>query len=238
MRRMRVLTAVLLLAVAVSGCGLERFLGRSPTVMIDWVDFVKVRGITYLMVHGAGRTLVPEDLGEPFDSVRFRVAGNVTDSSYRTKNGDAAFLAPGTVLYAVKGYNTSFRLAAAHDGNLFLFEADSNPGAKSGADLLDLKGKVTRLTIGNPVDGGPLTAIVDPAVVARLVDDVLAAPVFPEGQRGGDATAGEKRYMLTFHFADGTATVRSYWPDTGFLWAGPGLKVPDTFRDAVLAAVK
>lgn len=229
---------VLALALLLGGCGLERFLVRPGTAQIDWVDFVKVGGITYSAVDGSGRSLTPADLGEPFDRVQFQVAENVTTPGYKTKNGDAAFLSPGTVLYAVKGYDTRFRLAASREGKLFLYEADTNPAAKTGADLLDLKGKVTRLVVGNPVDGGPLAEIADAAAVERLVDAVLAAPVFPEGQRGGPATAGEKRYMITFHFADGTATVRSYWPENGFLWAGPGLKLPDSFRDAVLAAAE
>ncbi|HYF91055.1 MAG TPA: hypothetical protein VD969_02290 [Symbiobacteriaceae bacterium] len=39
-----------------------------------------------------------------------------------------------------------------------------------------------------------------------------------------------KRIVWMFVLTDGTSTTRTYWPDSGFLWAGPGIKMPDSFR--------
>ena len=54
----------------------------------------------------------------------------------QAKDGDAAFLDIGTRVYTVKGYLPTFRLAAYLDGVLQLYEADTNPCARTGADLL------------------------------------------------------------------------------------------------------
>jgi hypothetical protein len=43
----------------------------------------------------------------------------------------AAYLDPGTPLYAVDGYRPSFRLAARREGRLVLYEAAENPSART-----------------------------------------------------------------------------------------------------------
>ena len=39
------------------------------------------------------------------------------------RDGDAAFLTPGTLAYAVTGWPTTCRLAASHDGRLHVYLA-------------------------------------------------------------------------------------------------------------------
>jgi hypothetical protein len=56
------------------------------------------------------------------------------------QDGDAAYLEAGSPLYRVDGYRPTFRLGARQDGRLVLFEADTNPRARVGRDLLDLEG--------------------------------------------------------------------------------------------------
>jgi hypothetical protein len=45
---------------------------------------------------GAPATLEESDLGPVVAQVKFEVDGNVCDPNYRPKDGDAAFLDPGT----------------------------------------------------------------------------------------------------------------------------------------------
>jgi hypothetical protein len=59
---------------------------------------------------------------------------------------------------------------------------------------------------------------------------VLAAPVDP-----GVSSAGDEGYVVAFHLDDGTATVRSFWPETGELW--PDIMLPPTFGQMMDAAV-
>ena len=52
----------------------------------------------------------------------------------------AAYLDPGTAVYAVRGYRPSFRLAARREGKPVLFEAAENPrvGTRPGERRADL----------------------------------------------------------------------------------------------------
>ena len=145
------------------------------------------------------------------------------------RDGDAAFVPAGSPVFTVKGYRPSFRLAASHQGRLRLYEADAADGARTGADLLDLAGKVRYLSVNS--GRSELARIKDRPRVAELVGQVLAAPVRPAGGRA------EQRYcFVVFNLADGTAVRQSFFPATGEL--GPGVFVPPAFTGAVEAALE
>lgn len=230
---MRWLSVLMALSVALAGAGCQA-LPTDPCVVrgnaeIDWVDFVKFDGITYIADLQAA-PLPEHALGAQHGVVRCRLSGNVSDPKYRSKDGDAAFLESGTPVYRVKGYDHRFRLAAHNGSRILLFEADTNPKASIGADLLDLAGKVEFVSVG-PREGGERRVISETDQVQELIKLVLSAPTLPPGHRGGEATSGGTVWTVTFHFRDGTATARPYWPDTGFFWAGSGLRLPDRFRE-------
>jgi hypothetical protein len=158
--------------------------------------------------------------------------GSVLDPGYRPTDGDAAFLNPGTPLYAVKTYKPSFRLAAWQDGRLTLFEADSNPAARVGGDLLDISGRVQYIGINSEQDGvTELAAIKNGADVDALVGAVIQAPV---NQQLTDHSG--TRYFVAFHLKDGTTVVRAYWLGTGEL--SRGIVLPQQFRQAIEAALR
>ena len=107
------------------------------------------------------------------------------------------------------------------------FEADVNPAARTGADLLDIRGRVRSIGINSPEDGRTeLASIDDPEMVERLVEIVLSAPV---DQSRGDH-AGE-RYFIDFHLEDGTTVNRSYWLESGEL--SRGIMTGPFFRDSL-----
>jgi hypothetical protein len=178
-----------------------------------------------------GRTPTDDDLGPVFATVQFKLADNVHDLSYKLKDGDAAFLAVGTPVYAVNGYAQTFRLAARWAGRLTFYDVSENPRAKTGADLLDIGGKVS--TIGIDVDEGQGTkevaAISDAREVERLVALILAAPVAQPSL----APTGT-RYFLALRLRDGTSLTRAYLPDTGLF---SSLLLPLEFQRAVQKAV-
>ncbi len=201
----------------------------APSVVIDWVDFINFDGIHYLNA-GPQSTIEEADLDEPYDVVLFNVSKNVTDPSYRVKDGEAARLEEGTTVYTVCGYASSFRLAARHEGRLLLYEAYENPAATRGGDLLDIGGKVAYIGVNSEVDGRELTRIDDPDEVAALVELVLEAPiVVDERDRSGP------RYFIAFHLTDGTESTHAFWPRSGELWRG--LILPPEFAGAVVQAL-
>ncbi|MNI20053.1 hypothetical protein D3C73_735110 [compost metagenome] len=90
-------SAMLIGLFLLSGC---RFAGQT---IIDWVDFLKLNGITY---EGAWNSVLtdPNKIGKEIGRVRFKVQGNVHDSGYKIKDGDAAFVEKGTAIFEVLGY--------------------------------------------------------------------------------------------------------------------------------------
>ena len=97
--------------------------GSGCTSQIDWVDFIQVGSTQYLAGLGSPPTIQESDLGPVYAHVKFKVSGNVCDPNYRLKDGDAAFLEPGTSIYQVSGYSASERLAARRDGRIEVYEA-------------------------------------------------------------------------------------------------------------------
>ena len=202
----------------------------SGVTTVDWVDFIQFDEIRYFR---ASPPVAIDDsyLGTQFAQVKFNVSDNVTDPYYRSEDGDAAFLDVGTPVYEVRGYSPNFRLAASFDGQLILYEADSNPSATVGADLLDIEGKVTSIAINSETDGTTeLAAIDDPDQVAALVALVLAAPV---DQRPRDHDG--PRYFVAFQLIDGTRVANAYWLDSGELHRG--IMLSPEFASAVQHAL-
>ncbi len=254
----RGVVAVIALALALAACGTPERAGSGapppvtivkPTAsaqpparaMIDWVSFIRFGGTTYGENRYAasgklGRALTERDLGPEFARVAFKLSDNVTERGYRPKDGDAAFLEAGTPVHTVVGYRPEFRLAARQGDRVLLFEADTNPAARQGADLLDLGNKVRAIGVNSERDGvTELAAITDPARVADLVEGILRAPVNHDWAALDPAHRGT-RYFLAFHLADGTAVSRAYWPDSGEL--SRGIMTPPAVRTAVEGALR
>jgi len=198
-------------------------------IIIDWIDFIKFNGIMYL---GTTQEHPPtqSDLGAHFATVKFMVAGNVDDPSYKVKDGDAAFWTRGTKVYSVKGYEESFRLAIPGSSGIRLYEAFQNSHARKGGDLLDIGGKVRSIDILSNEDGTTvLGTIKNDEQVERLVGFVLSAPVQQNIQ-----PEDQLLYFIAFHLIDGTTVSRPYWP-AGVL--GSGIMTPQKFRDAIIEAL-
>src|SRR5258708_4347371 len=163
------------------------FSPNTQNVVIDWVNFIHFKGITYLAAPTRpGRSLTESDLGPAFATVKFKLDGNVKDPRYQSKDGDAAFLDVGTKVFTMKGYNPTFRLATQQKNAFTLYEADTNPHASKGGDLLDIGGKVLSIGIISDQDGvTELGAIKDSKQVAVLVTLVLEAHV-DQNRQGGN----------------------------------------------------
>ena len=142
MRRSIVLVVATML---LAGCTLARGLTSTtcpssrrllPQAAADHIDFVQVDGITY-QARTAGPTgpeLHDSDLGAQVSVVRCKLADHIVEEPGGQLDGDAAYLDPGTAVYAVRGYRPSFRLAARREGKPVLFEAAENPRAGTRPD--------------------------------------------------------------------------------------------------------
>ena len=195
---------------------------RPQQTAADWVHSIRFGGVTYLaywMLAGSRaaeeeRALTVEDLGPELYRVAFRRVG--VGASYRYQDGDATYLDPGTPVYGVKGYAPEFRLGTLVGDSVTLFEADTNPLAKIGEDLLDLRGKVTTIDILSEEDATTVLGTLDEEpYIEHFVEMVLGSPV-DQGNRDHDGAP----YFLGFRLADGTSVVRAFWLESGELSRG------------------
>ena len=218
-------------AVLQDGAAMDRILKglksdenvRPRETVIDWVPLVQFGGIHYIArwtlagqtAREGDRDLTVEDLGPEFYRIAFRGDGYV-GADYRYQDGDSTYLDPGTPVYAVKGYAPEFRLATLEAGEARLFEADTNPLARTGEDLLDIRGKVTAVDILSEEDASTVLGTLDEeSQVERFVELVLESPV---DQEWWDHDG--PRYFLGFWLADGTSVVRSFWLESGEISRG------------------
>jgi hypothetical protein len=196
--------------------------GAPPNCMaIDWGDFVRHDGISYSASYSVlGRQITSADLGPERFRVKNTVSLTTCDPYYRSVDGDAAFVPAGEPVFGVKGYAPAFRLAARHDNMLVLYEADSNPAARRGADLIDIEGKVKSIALLDQKTGRtPVSRLTDRSRVDSLVRTIAASSVdqaYPSPQ----ATGPVDYVQLAFELDDGTVTVRAYDRIRGVLWRG------------------
>ena len=116
--------AVVLLAVfAAAACQLPGSRSGCDTVAIDWVNFIQVGSTQYVSGTVPTAELQEGDLGPVYTHVKFKIRDNVCDPAYRPKDGDAAFLEPGTPVYQVKGQPPAEQLAARFDGRILVYLA-------------------------------------------------------------------------------------------------------------------
>lgn len=104
MRRWGIVIVVILL---LSGCNEEY-----TNVEIEWVDFVKLNENSYTSLDQNVITNPKDVTDQVVGEVKFKVAGVIRDTNYKSKSGDAAFLDIGTKLYRVRGFEPHEIIAA------------------------------------------------------------------------------------------------------------------------------
>ena len=103
-----------------------QWFGSQPTcnTTIDWVNFLQVGSVQYVAGPASHAAAITEsELGPELARVKFKVDGNVCDPNYHVKDGDAAFLEPGTPIYQVNGQPPAEQLAARFSGQIVVYRA-------------------------------------------------------------------------------------------------------------------
>jgi hypothetical protein len=223
--------AMILLLVA-AACGSpagDALSGGTPpncTAIIDYVDFVHHQGAFYSAASWfptLGRAITDSELGPEQFRVRNTVSQTNCDPYRRPVDGDAAYVPTGEPVFAVKGYAPMFRLAARHNGRLVLYEADSNPAALHGSDLLDIAGRVKSIALLDEKSGrSPASRLTD-ATGVRYVVGLIATASIDHGYRPSSTGSEADFVQLAFELTDGTISVRAYDRLAGVL--GYGIRV-------------
>ena len=102
--------------------------------IVDWVQFIRFDGRTYLAQYGTGpRTIDPSQRGRVIGNIRCSLSDR-SDPNRETKDfpdGTAPFLPVGAALYEIRGYTVSCRIAAEDQGKLVVYLAEHEVNGKS-----------------------------------------------------------------------------------------------------------
>jgi len=225
---------ILLCCIMLSGCSNYFAPKGKPYSKISWCDFIKFNDITYYpRMDQAGPKLTKDDLDKELYKVKFNVADNVHDAKYKIKNGDAAFLPVNAEVYSVKDYSSNFCLAAYNSRReLVLYFADSNPNAKKGEDIFDIKGKVESISINSDITQKELALITEPKLIDKMADMILKGSIEIKPK-----TSGSQGYYLKFNLKKGIILPFWYYTDDNKLTSSMGIVVPKEFGEIVQKAV-
>ncbi len=227
----RIILCFLINSILLIGCSDPRDIEGNS--IIDWTNFIKVKGIVYdsrYMEDGYG--IDEDDIGDIYSTVKFEVADVVFNPSYETQNGDAAFLEKGTKIYRVKGYSPEFRLVAYRNNQIFLYEANTNPKAIKGEDLLPIKDLIESINVYLEEMEGTMKSYVieDQVDIQNLVEQIMESKINYEMPiSGGD------NYILHFNLKDGTKVIRSYLIQDNMIIYG--IILPEGFKQEFLEAI-
>ncbi len=104
-------------------------------VMVDWVDFVQLHGTEYLAgLDGKVPAVATEQLGSAVGRVQCQLSVlKFQAQPGPAVDGDASFIAIGTDIHAIRGFQPSCRVAARVDGvnRVYLAHADIDGVSKA-----------------------------------------------------------------------------------------------------------
>src|SRR5687768_2461083 len=116
-------------------------------------------------------------------------------------DGTAPRLAPGDDIHAVRGYATTFRLAARRANEFVSYQVWCDDEAEVGADLFDIYDRVNRISVTADLsESSGFAVIEDRATIVRLVGMLLEGRVIPEEL----SSMAPITHQLIFHLDDGS----------------------------------
>ncbi|MHA6484560.1 hypothetical protein ACX1C1_21950 [Paenibacillus sp. strain BS8-2] len=220
------MVCVLLIAALTAGCGANSLATNSgvpPTLtpapcnaIIEWVDFLMVNDIKYYNIDDGSIEEPPitmEQLGEQVGEITYRLQDHAC-TDYTEKNGDAAFLPIGMAVYALKGYKPEFRVVARNK----IYQVRHNPKAATIGELLDIEGKVAKVSLESSEDGSTIGDF-SPEAAEAFVQELL--PLERVGyEEVYEESKHESGIFLRVHLQDGTSFRMVYYEKANAFLAG------------------
>ena len=222
----------------------ETLIDRFTQATNEPVDFIRFNGAVYLSTAyfaedsppAPATPLGPEDLGPVVGEVVTNWIDGNDEILYPNEpcywdnpDGTAPRLAPGDDIHAVRGYATTFRLAARHEGQLVSYQVWCNDEAEVGADLFDIYDRVDRISVTADLsESSGFAVIEDRSTIGRLVGMLLEGRVIPEEL----SSMAPVTHQLIFHLDDGS-TFRASAAPGELLWGLGAVTVPAAFTEAL-----
>ena len=220
----------------------ETLIDRFTQATNEPVDFIRFNGAVYLSTAyfaedsppAPATPLGPEDLGPVVGEVVTNWIDGNDEILYPNEpcywdnsDGTAPRLTPGDDIYAVRGYATTFRLAARHEGQLVSYQVWCNDEAEVGADLFDIYDRVNRISVTADLsESSGFAVIEDRSTIGRLVGMLLEGRVIPEEL----SPMAPVTHQLIFHLDDGS-TFRASAAPGELLWGLGAVTVPPAFTE-------
>ncbi len=180
---------------------------------IEWVDFLMINSIKYQQNSGETKEVTSNQRGDKIGKVSYMLSEHAC-SDHVAKNGDAAFLPMGTEIYAMKGYKTEFRVIADNK----IYEVSDNPNAATIGELLDINGRVEKVSLESGMDGSPIGDFSMDAS-SEFIQELLPLSHVSFNEVY-EKTKHENSIFLRVHLRDSTSFRLVYYPQSNALTAG------------------
>lgn len=204
---MRVVFLVVIL-IGLSGCSIGIFetIRHCPDGAIEWVDVLKINGITYRSTPevSAGAIETEKLIGE----VRYTLNEQAC-SDHPLQNGDAAYLEEGTKIYKLHGYESSYRVSA---GDL-VYTVEENPSAETLGDMYDIRNRVEHIRVKNISVDHDFVSFSDQEI-NDFIKEWLELSIKDEKETLEKVEPYDPdRLIVEFELKDGTFMKSLYWPE-------------------------
>lgn len=168
------------------------------------INSVEFRGVSYNWSWYNKASVPISSIEYKLGQVNFVDAGS--ELIIENKNNEGVSSNKALQIYKIKNYKIGFRIAVK-DGNKYLiFEADVNPKAKYGKDLLDIENKVSYIGISDSGSGLPEYCFIkDSKVIKNIVNMILSSKVTSIYNNSQN-----NNYYLGLHLKDGTKIIRFF----------------------------
>ncbi|WP_211222553.1 hypothetical protein [Paenibacillus daejeonensis] len=181
--------------------------------IIEWVDFLMINNINYSHNYDGAIAITADQLGDKVGEVSYMLNGHAC-TDHVSKNGDAAFLPIGTEVYGLKGYNSEYRVVA----NNKLYEVKENPNAETMGELMDIEGKVEKVSLESGIDGSPIGDFSEEAS-SEFIAELLPLP-YVGFNKVYEKIKHQYGIFLRVHLQDGTSFRMVYYSEANAFSAG------------------
>jgi hypothetical protein len=182
-----------------------------PDAEIEWVDLLMIDDVKYQhpFTVSPNEPLNPlVEKGEPLGDIEFKMADKAC-SDHKMKNGDAAYIEEGTMVYAIKGYPSSLMVMA----NEKVYVADENADAKTIGDLYQIKNLVKNIHLESKEDGSRIHTFT-PAAMEKFLEVWLKLELVDSEKMARKNTFEGERIFLEIELNNRVSFRQLYWSDT------------------------
>ncbi|MEX1102878.1 MAG: hypothetical protein WED87_01425, partial [Dehalococcoidia bacterium] len=176
--------------------------------------FLRINGRRYVLSGlflSASTAVADDNAGPQVGEILWNVNDSWTEPCHADLDGSSSIVLPRSPVYALEGFREEFRVVAPISRELHIFESAWREDATTIEELLDIRGKVARVTVIQLHTGGDgdgtTWVLTDPGQVAAFVNRLLAEPLIvpTSGPRAADI-----QLRTEFQLHDGTTVMRMW----------------------------